>query len=51
MEYTFWGDGDFFLGYINDYSGFHSQGSSQQELIENPQDLRFDIPHVIARDI
>ena len=51
LKYTFWQDGEFFLGYLNDYPDYHTQGYSRQELQENLRDLLKDIksgevPHV-----
>ena len=43
LKYTFWQDGEFFLGYLNDYPDYHAQGYSQDELVENLKDLLTDI--------
>jgi predicted RNase H-like HicB family nuclease len=43
VQYTFWQDGDFFLGYLNDYPDYHTQGYSKEELLENLKDLLKDI--------
>ncbi|MCW5199020.1 hypothetical protein VU07_00055 [Desulfobulbus sp. F4] len=42
-EYTCWKDGDFYLGYLNDYPDYQTQGYSKEELIANLQNLRNDI--------
>jgi hypothetical protein len=42
-EYTCWQDGEFYLGYLNDYPEYQTQGMSKEELIANLQDLRNDI--------
>ena len=39
VQYTFWQDGEFFLGYLNDYPDYHTQGYSKEELMENLKDL------------
>ena len=39
VKYTFWQDGEFFLGYLNDYPDYHTQGYSKEELLENLKDL------------
>ena len=39
LKYTFWQDGEFFLGYLNDYPDYHTQAYSKDELIENLKDL------------
>lgn len=40
---TFWQDDDFFLGFLNDYPDYQTQGLTKQELIENLKDLLIDI--------
>jgi predicted RNase H-like HicB family nuclease len=40
---TYWRDNDFYLGYLNDYPDYRSQGMSKDELIENLRDLLRDI--------
>jgi len=39
VKYTFWQDGDFFIGHLNDYPDYMTQGLSKDELIENLKDL------------
>ncbi len=51
LEYTFWQDGEFFLGHLNEYPDYETQAYSKDELIENLKDLLADlesgeIPHV-----
>ena len=43
LKYTFWQDGEFFLGYINDYPDYQTQAYSKDELVENLKDLLTDI--------
>ena len=43
VQYTFWQDGDFFLGFLNDYPDYETQGYSKEELLENLQDLLKDL--------
>jgi hypothetical protein len=43
VKYTCWKDGDFYLGYLNDYPEYQTQGMLKEELIANLQDLRNDI--------
>ena len=43
LKYTFWRDGEFFLGYIKDYSGYQTQAYSKDELVETIKDLLTDI--------
>ena len=39
IRYTFWQDDEFFIGYLNDYPNYETQGYSKDELIENLKDL------------
>lgn len=43
MEYTFWKDGEFFLGYLNEYPDYQTQAFSKEELLENLKDLLKDV--------
>jgi len=43
IQYTFWQDGEFFLGYLNDFPEYETQGLSKEELLENLKDLIIDI--------
>jgi predicted RNase H-like HicB family nuclease len=43
LQFTYWQDGEFFLGYLNDYPDYHTQGLSKEELIENLKDLLRDL--------
>jgi hypothetical protein len=43
VKYTFWQDGGFFIGHLNDYPDYMTQGLSKEELIENLKDLLSDI--------
>lgn len=43
FAYTFWQDGEFFLGYLNRYPDYQTQGYSKEELIENLKDLLADL--------
>ena len=43
LKYTFWQDGEFFLGYVNDYPLYCTQGYSKEELLENLEDLLADL--------
>jgi predicted RNase H-like HicB family nuclease len=51
IKYTYFKDGDFYIGYLNDYPDYQTQGYSKEELIENLKDLLKDIesdeiPHI-----
>lgn len=43
LEYTFWQDGDFFIGHLNEYPDYETQGYSKEELVENLKDLLIDL--------
>lgn len=43
IKYTFWQDGKYYLGYLNDYPDYHTQGLSKQELVDNLKDILKDI--------
>jgi len=43
LKYTFWQDGEFFLGYLNDYPDYVTQGFSKDELLEQLKDLLKDL--------
>ncbi|CAN5202912.1 hypothetical protein BH20ACI2_BH20ACI2_08900 [soil metagenome] len=43
LEYTYWQDGDFFIGHLNEYPEYETQGYSKDELIENLKDLLLDL--------
>ena len=43
LKYTFWRDEEFFLGYLNDYPDYVTQGYSKDELLEHLKDLHKDL--------
>ena len=43
VKYTFWQDREFFLGYLNEYADYCTQGYSKDELLENLKDLLIDL--------
>jgi hypothetical protein len=43
VEYTYWQDGETFLGFLNDHPDYWTQGSTKPELIENLKDILADI--------
>jgi predicted RNase H-like HicB family nuclease len=43
VKYTVWQDGEFFLGYLNEYPDYWTQGYSKAELQENLKDLLLDL--------
>jgi predicted RNase H-like HicB family nuclease len=38
-KFTCWQDGGYYLGYLNDYADYHTQGMSKEELVSNLEDL------------
>jgi predicted RNase H-like HicB family nuclease len=43
IKFTSWIDGEFFIGFLNDYPDYKTQGESKTELIENLKSLLVDI--------
>jgi len=43
VKYTYWKDGGFYIGYLNDYPDYQTQGLSKEELAHNLKDLLKDI--------
>lgn len=43
LKYTFWQDGEFYIGFLNDYPDYETQGFSKSELVENLKSLLKDI--------
>lgn len=39
ISYTYWRDGKFYLGFLNQYPDYHTQATSKRELTENLIDL------------
>ena len=51
VKFTSWQDGDFFIGFLNEYPDYQTQGLSKEELAENLKDLLVDLesnqlPHI-----
>ena len=51
VKFTTWRDGDFFIGFLNEYLDYQTQGLSKAELAENLKDLLIDlelnqVPHI-----
>ena len=42
-KFTYWQDGDFYLGFLNEYPDYQTQGMSKEELIHNLKDLLVDL--------
>lgn len=43
FEYTYWQDGEFFLGHLNAFPDYETQAYSKDELIENLRSLLEDL--------
>ena len=43
LEFTYWQDGEFYLGFLNDYPEYETQAYSKDELVENLKDLLVDL--------
>jgi len=43
IKFTSWQDGEFFIGFLNDYPDYQTQAFSKEELIENLKDLLTDL--------
>jgi predicted RNase H-like HicB family nuclease len=42
-KFTYWQDGDYFLGFLNEYPDYQTQGKSKEELVSNLRDLLADL--------
>ncbi|MDE3179021.1 MAG: type II toxin-antitoxin system HicB family antitoxin [Acidobacteriota bacterium] len=42
-KFTYWQDGDYYLGFLNDYPDYETQGLSKEELIKSLKDLLADL--------
>ena len=38
-KFTYWRDGDYYLGFLNDYPDYQTQGMSKEELVKNLKGL------------
>ena len=43
LKYTFWQDGDFYLGFLDDYPDYWTQGTSKEDLLESLKGLLADL--------
>jgi len=43
LKFTFWKDGSYYLGFLNDHPDYHTQGMSKEELVSNLKDLLVDV--------
>jgi predicted RNase H-like HicB family nuclease len=43
LEFTYWQDGEYYLGHLNEYPDYETQAFSKDELVENLKDLLLDL--------
>ena len=43
IKFTYWQDGDYYLGFLNDYPDYQTQAMSKEELTSNLKDIRADL--------
>jgi len=43
LKFTYWKDGKYYLGFLNDYPDYETQGVSKKELVSNLKDLLVDL--------
>jgi predicted RNase H-like HicB family nuclease len=43
VKFTYWQDGGYYLGFLNEYPDYQTQGMSKQELVSNLKDLLSDL--------
>ena len=43
IKFTSWQEGDFYIGYLNDYPDYQTQGMTKEELTDNLKDLLIDM--------
>jgi predicted RNase H-like HicB family nuclease len=43
LKFTYWKDGNYYLGFLNNYPDYETQGMSKEELISNLKDLVVDL--------
>ena len=43
VKITSWQDDTFFIGFLNEYPDYQTQGMTKEELIENLKDLLIDV--------
>lgn len=42
-RFTYWQDGEYYLGFLNDYPDYRTQAFSKKELINNLKELLIDL--------
>lgn len=49
MKFTYWQDGRYYLGFLNEYPDYQTQGMSKDELVSNLKALLTDLSLVRFR--
>jgi predicted RNase H-like HicB family nuclease len=42
-KFTYWQDGEYYLGFLNDYPDYQTQGMSKEELVSHLKSLLADL--------
>jgi hypothetical protein len=42
-KFTYWQDGDYYLGFLNEYPDYQTQAMSKDELVHHLKDLLIDL--------
>ena len=51
LRYVHWQDGDMYLGYLQDYPDYMTQGETENELRENLVDIFQDISNGLVKNV
>ena len=51
LRYVHWQDGDMYLGYLQDYPDYMTQGATENELRENLVDIFQDISNGLVKNV
>ena len=43
IKFTSWQDGEFYIGFLNDYPDYLTQGANKEELADNLKSLLIDL--------
>jgi len=43
LKFTYWKDDNFYLGFLNDYPDYQTQGLSKEDLVNNLKSLLADL--------
>ncbi len=43
IRYTYWQDEEYYIGFLNDYPDYHTQGLSKEELVSSLKSILDDI--------